>query len=297
MPKQSKHDEGSDDAAVDKPDRKQKKEKKEKVRDRSRSSSPQRHSSDAGAPQASEGGQMLDCQDCQQKWEFTADEKAFFEEKGFSIPIRCGPCRKIRKQQKEGGGGGGGGRGGRGGFGGGGDRGSGCFNCGEDGHRLFVVFSGKSCILCVIRPADRTNAPRKAAAAAAVVVVVVVVVVEAAAASTAVRMATDLSSAPPEVEAAGDVEVEAAALAIKWLHAFQRSLSKQLGILIPNQSCLVALHPQSFGRRACSCPALLAGTRDAVSSKLFHSARRSLLTAGECLQRHYCNRARRGVSV
>ena len=132
MPKHNKHEDGGseDGAAVEK--KQGKKEKKEK-RERSRSSSPQREES---APEASEGGQMLDCQDCQQKWEFTADEKAFFEEKGFSIPIRCGPCRKIRKQQKEGGGGGGGGgRGGRGGGGGGGDRGSGCFNCGEEGHR------------------------------------------------------------------------------------------------------------------------------------------------------------------
>jgi uncharacterized membrane protein YgcG len=137
MPKHSKNDDaGSDDGAV--VEKKQsKKDKKEKTRERSRSSSPA--GNDAAAPEASEGGQMLDCQDCQQKWEFTADERAFFEEKGFSIPIRCGPCRKIRKQQKEGGGGGGGGggRGGRGGFGGGGgDRGSGCFNCGEEGHRF-----------------------------------------------------------------------------------------------------------------------------------------------------------------
>ena len=148
MPKHSKHDDaGSDDGAV--AEKKQgKKDKKEKSRDRSRSSSPKREDS---APEASEGGQMLDCQDCQQKWEFTADEKAFFEEKGFSIPIRCGPCRKIRKQQKEGGGGGGGGgRGGRGGGGGGGDRGSGCFNCGEEGHRCFpLIFSSRSTSFCV----------------------------------------------------------------------------------------------------------------------------------------------------
>ena len=133
MPKHNKHDDaGSDDGAVVEKKEK-KKDKKEKVRERSRSASPQ--PDESAAPQASEGGEMLDCQDCQQKWEFTADEKAFFEEKGFSIPIRCGPCRKLRKQQKEGGGGGGGGRGGRGGGGGGGDRGSGCFNCGEEGHR------------------------------------------------------------------------------------------------------------------------------------------------------------------
>jgi hypothetical protein len=173
MPKHSKHDDaGSDDgAAAAAPEKKEKKGKKEK-RERSRSNSPKRDASPAPQPQASEGGEMLDCQDCQQKWEFTADEKAFFEEKGFSIPIRCGPCRKIRKQQKEGGGGGGGGRGGfggRGGGGGGGDRGSGCFNCGEEGHRLVwllncwpLLFSILTLVMQVLRmPQERWQQRRR----------------------------------------------------------------------------------------------------------------------------------------
>jgi hypothetical protein len=54
----------------------------------------------------------IKCKDCGQNFVFTAGEQEFFQQKGFSEPIRCKSCREIRKAQKSesGFGGGGGGR-------------------------------------------------------------------------------------------------------------------------------------------------------------------------------------------
>jgi CxxC-x17-CxxC domain-containing protein len=48
---------------------------------------------------------LLTCSDCGQEFVFTAGEQQFFQERGYSSPRRCKPCR----QAKQGGGGGGGG--------------------------------------------------------------------------------------------------------------------------------------------------------------------------------------------
>ena len=47
----------------------------------------------------------ITCKDCNQSFTFTAGEQEFFQERGFSEPIRCKPCRDIRKSQKSDGGG------------------------------------------------------------------------------------------------------------------------------------------------------------------------------------------------
>jgi hypothetical protein len=54
---------------------------------------------------------MLECQDCNQEFLFDERDQAFFEEKGFSRPKRCRPCRKKRKEQRQREGGGSRGRG------------------------------------------------------------------------------------------------------------------------------------------------------------------------------------------
>lgn len=71
----------------------------------------------------------LVCQDCHQEFTFTEGEQAFFQEKGFTPPVRCSDCRRRRKAEKMSGGGsdysgGGGGSygGGGGGYGGGGGK-------------------------------------------------------------------------------------------------------------------------------------------------------------------------------
>jgi CxxC-x17-CxxC domain-containing protein len=48
---------------------------------------------------------LLTCSDCGQEFTFTAGEQQFFQERGYSSPRRCKPCR----QAKQGAGGGGGG--------------------------------------------------------------------------------------------------------------------------------------------------------------------------------------------
>jgi CxxC-x17-CxxC domain-containing protein len=45
---------------------------------------------------------LLICSDCGQEFVFTAGEQRFFQERGYSSPRRCKPCR----QAKQGGGGG-----------------------------------------------------------------------------------------------------------------------------------------------------------------------------------------------
>jgi CxxC-x17-CxxC domain-containing protein len=39
----------------------------------------------------------LTCADCGQEFVFTASEQAFFAERGFTEPRRCGSCRAARK--------------------------------------------------------------------------------------------------------------------------------------------------------------------------------------------------------
>ena len=76
---------------------------------------------------------LLTCSDCNQEFIFTAGEQQFFQERGYSSPRRCKPCRQAKQgagggapHAQSGGGGGntysGGGGGGYGGgaFGGGG---------------------------------------------------------------------------------------------------------------------------------------------------------------------------------
>jgi CxxC-x17-CxxC domain-containing protein len=49
---------------------------------------------------------LLMCSDCGQEFVFTAGEQQFFQERGYSSPRRCKPCRQA-KQNAAGGGGGG----------------------------------------------------------------------------------------------------------------------------------------------------------------------------------------------
>jgi DNA replicative helicase MCM subunit Mcm2 (Cdc46/Mcm family) len=46
--------------------------------------------------------QRLTCADCGREFTFTADEQAFFREKGFSPPKRCKECRQAKKEQRGG---------------------------------------------------------------------------------------------------------------------------------------------------------------------------------------------------
>jgi len=48
---------------------------------------------------------LLTCSDCGQEFTFTAGEQQFFQERGYSSPRRCKPCRQA-KQGFAGGGGG-----------------------------------------------------------------------------------------------------------------------------------------------------------------------------------------------
>jgi len=41
---------------------------------------------------------VITCKDCGKGFEFTANEQRFYEEKGFSNPVRCKECRNARKQ-------------------------------------------------------------------------------------------------------------------------------------------------------------------------------------------------------
>ena len=42
----------------------------------------------------------IKCIDCNKDFIFTAGEQEFFEEKGYSVPIRCKDCRSKRKAEK-----------------------------------------------------------------------------------------------------------------------------------------------------------------------------------------------------
>jgi len=50
---------------------------------------------------------QLTCSDCGQEFTFTAEDQAFFSERGYSTPKRCKPCRQAKKNEQAGGGGGG----------------------------------------------------------------------------------------------------------------------------------------------------------------------------------------------
>lgn len=57
--------------------------------------------------------EMLLCADCGTEFPFSASEKQFYAERGFSTPKRCKPCRAaVKARLGQGGGGGGGPRGG-----------------------------------------------------------------------------------------------------------------------------------------------------------------------------------------
>lgn len=105
------------------------------------------------------GDQTLKCADCGSDFSFTAEEQAFFQEKGYTNPPkRCATCRQKRRNQGGGrgrSGGGGGRRGGggfRGGSGGGGSRGGGdkprftivCNACGQEASVPFEPIQGRA---------------------------------------------------------------------------------------------------------------------------------------------------------
>lgn len=48
----------------------------------------------------------ITCAACQQTFPFTAQEQAFYAERGFQAPKRCRRCRQARRTGKRGGGGG-----------------------------------------------------------------------------------------------------------------------------------------------------------------------------------------------
>lgn len=41
------------------------------------------------------------CKDCGKEFEYTVGEQKFFEERGFSAPIRCKECRAAKKTRNE----------------------------------------------------------------------------------------------------------------------------------------------------------------------------------------------------
>lgn len=51
------------------------------------------------------GDQELICSDCGQSFTFSAEDQAYFNERGYSAPKRCKPCRQIKKNEESGGGG------------------------------------------------------------------------------------------------------------------------------------------------------------------------------------------------
>jgi len=46
------------------------------------------------------GSQQLTCQDCGNTFEFSADDQAFFAEKGYAPPKRCPTCRRAKKDNR-----------------------------------------------------------------------------------------------------------------------------------------------------------------------------------------------------
>jgi hypothetical protein len=45
--------------------------------------------------------QEMTCQDCGRPFTFTTGEQSFYDEKGFTPPKRCQPCRKANRQEKD----------------------------------------------------------------------------------------------------------------------------------------------------------------------------------------------------
>ena len=43
---------------------------------------------------------VIECMDCGTKFTLTAEEQAWYNEKGFSLPKRCHHCRKARRTEK-----------------------------------------------------------------------------------------------------------------------------------------------------------------------------------------------------
>ena len=50
------------------------------------------------------GDLQLTCSDCGQDFTFTAADQSFFQERGYSTPKRCKPCRQAKKNDQGGGG-------------------------------------------------------------------------------------------------------------------------------------------------------------------------------------------------
>ena len=48
------------------------------------------------------GDMQITCSDCGQEFTFTAADQAFFQERGFSTPKRCRPCRQAKKAEQGG---------------------------------------------------------------------------------------------------------------------------------------------------------------------------------------------------
>ena len=44
------------------------------------------------------------CKDCGSEFTITEDNKKWYEEKGFQLPVRCADCRKKRKAAQHNGG-------------------------------------------------------------------------------------------------------------------------------------------------------------------------------------------------
>lgn len=48
------------------------------------------------------GDMQLTCSDCGQEFTFTSADQAFFQERGYSTPKRCKPCRMAKKNDQGG---------------------------------------------------------------------------------------------------------------------------------------------------------------------------------------------------
>ena len=53
--------------------------------------------------------QQIQCKDCGNQFEWTAEEQEFYQQKGFNAPLRCKDCRAKARANFNGGHGGGGG--------------------------------------------------------------------------------------------------------------------------------------------------------------------------------------------
>ena len=47
------------------------------------------------------GDRELHCADCGADFTWSAEEQAFFKEKGYEPPKRCKPCRQAKKAQRQ----------------------------------------------------------------------------------------------------------------------------------------------------------------------------------------------------